>query len=69
MMTLKWQPKTYKVAVYWRDDDGVWHHHGTWEGEAATPSDAKYKVVDALSDVRVESWKGEILEAKKRPML
>ena len=60
MMTEK-KPRTYKVAVYFRDDDGIWHPHGTWEGDAASPADAKYRAVDALADDRIDGWKGEIL--------
>jgi hypothetical protein len=62
MMTQQ-KPKTYKVAVYFRDDENVWHHHGTWSGEAASPSDAKYKAIEALADERIEGWKAEILAA------
>lgn len=63
MMTTQSKPKTFKVAVYFRDDDGVWHHHGTWDGEAASPSDAKYKAIEALADQRIEAWKADILAA------
>jgi hypothetical protein len=53
--------KHYKVAVYFRDDAGIWHPHGTWEDTANSPADAKYRALDALSDHRVEGWKAEIL--------
>jgi hypothetical protein len=61
------KPRTYKAAVYWRDDDGVWHHHGTWEGEAGNPADAKTQAVEALADDRIEGWKAEILDSKPAP--
>jgi hypothetical protein len=67
-MTSTGKPKTYKAAVYWRDDDGIWHHHGTWEGEAGNPADAKTQAINALEDERLEtSWKAEILESKPIP--
>jgi hypothetical protein len=68
MMSTK-KSRDYKVAVYWRDDDGIWHHHGTWEGEAADAADAKHLALDALEDQRVEMWKAEILgnDARVRP--
>jgi hypothetical protein len=59
-------PRTYKVAVYFRDDDGIWHYHGTWDGEAANPADAKHQAIDALADERIEGWKAEILAGPKR---
>ena len=64
MMTRQ-KPKTYKVAVYFRDDNGVWHPHGTWEDTAASPADAKYKALDALSDDRIEGWKAEIISSSQ----
>ena len=58
-------PRAYKVAVYWRDDDGIWHYHGTWEDTAANPADAKRQAIDALSDVRItDPWKAEIINNK-----
>jgi hypothetical protein len=63
MMTQQKKPRTYKVAVYFRDDDGVWHHHGTWDGEAVSPFDAKCQAIKELSDVRIEGWRADILAA------
>jgi hypothetical protein len=58
-------PRAYKVAVYWRDDDGIWHPHGTWEGVAANPADAKHQAIEALSDARIEGWKAEIISSNR----
>lgn len=58
------KPRTYKVAVYWRDDERIWHHHGTWEGEANSPADARTRALNALEDERIESWKAEIIGSK-----
>jgi hypothetical protein len=63
MMQVKQRHKTYKVAVYFRDDEGVWHHHGTWEGEVASPLDAKCEAIRALADDRIDGWKAEILDS------
>ena len=63
MMT-KAKPKTYKVAIYFRDTTGVWHYHDTWDGEANSPADAKYKALDAMCharNVRSDCCKAEIL--------
>jgi len=61
MMT-KQSPKHYKVAVYWRDDDDIWHFYGTWEDTAANPADAKTRALDALREERIEYWKAEIID-------
>jgi hypothetical protein len=57
--------KDFKVAVYFRDEDGIWHHHGTWEGQAHDAADAKHLALDALEDTRIEWWKAEILSSGK----
>jgi hypothetical protein len=60
MMTEK-KPRGYRVAVYFRDDDGIWHYHGTWEDDAVDVADAKAKAINALADDRIEGWKAEII--------
>ena len=63
MSKLSTKPKTYKVAVYFRDDDGIWDPHGTWEGEAASPFDAKVEAIRALADDRIDGWRADIVES------
>ena len=60
------KPKTYTVAVYFRDHDGIWHHHKTWSGEANSPADAKYKAIDAFPTARISKWKAEILPGRHK---
>jgi hypothetical protein len=60
-------PRTYKVAVYFQDDDGAWRPHGTWEGPALTALDARLHALDALADVRIEGWKAEVLTTAPAP--
>ena len=57
--------RNYKVAVYFRDADGIWQHMDTWTGKAADAADAKEQALEALSDPRIESWKSEILVTDK----
>jgi hypothetical protein len=67
-MLAEQKPRYFKVAVYFRGDDRIWHYHGTWEGEAASPADAKIRALVALEDVRIDGWKAEIIGVR-RPRL
>jgi hypothetical protein len=66
LMMTQAKPKTYKVAVYYRDADGIWHYHATWHGEANSPADAKYRAIDLLSTPQIEKWKAEIIPSRHR---
>ena len=53
--------ETYQVTVYfWDDTYSGWHPHGTWEGEAASETDAEKRALDALVDERIDGWKAEV---------
>jgi hypothetical protein len=55
-MPVKLSTKLYTVAVYFFTDDGDWRRHGTWEGVAADPADAKKQAIGELADYRIDGW-------------
>jgi hypothetical protein len=54
-------PGPYVVAVYFLGDEGAWHYHATWSGDAPNDSTAESLALDAIEDVRIDGWKTEII--------
>ncbi len=52
----------YTVAVYFKDDQGIWRHHGDWSGVAVSLEDARALAMEALADHRIDEWTAEVTQ-------